>query len=173
VIKTDHISFKHLLEQKLHQTFQHNGLYKLLGLDYVIQYKRGVENRAADVLSRREHPTEEGNVLVVSALNPQWIEDLKESYKEDSWGQDMLLKHQLNEQLSDMVTVHCGFIRKKHKIYVGTNKEWRTKMIQVLHDSTIGGHLGILGTYQRVKKLFYWPKLKDDVHKWVQMCDIC
>lgn len=53
IIKTDHISLKHLLEQRLTHTLQHKILCKLLGLDYVIQYKKGVENRAADALSRR------------------------------------------------------------------------------------------------------------------------
>lgn len=46
-------------------------------------------------------------------------------------------------------------------------------MIQVLYDSSIGGHSEILGTYQRVKKLFYWPKLKEDVLQHVQQCDVC
>jgi Integrase core domain/Integrase zinc binding domain len=30
----------------------------------------------------------------------------------------------------------------------------------------------VLGTYQRVKKLFYWPKLKEGVLQHVQRCDI-
>ena len=54
VIKTDHISLKYLLEQKLNTSTQHKGLSKLLGLDYVIEYKRGSENRVADALSRKE-----------------------------------------------------------------------------------------------------------------------
>jgi hypothetical protein len=85
VIKTDHISLKHLLEERLHHTLQHNGLCKLLGLDYVIQYKRGEDNKAADALSRREYLPHERELAAVTTINPQWIDDLKESYTQDAW----------------------------------------------------------------------------------------
>jgi RNase H-like domain found in reverse transcriptase len=42
-IKTDQISHKYLLEQKIHTTLQHWGLSKLLGLDYTIEYKKGLK----------------------------------------------------------------------------------------------------------------------------------
>jgi len=33
IIRTDHVSFKHLLEQRLNHTLKHKGLCKLLFLD--------------------------------------------------------------------------------------------------------------------------------------------
>ena len=54
IIKTDHISLKYLLEQKINTASQHKGLSRLMGLDYAIEYKKGVDNRVADALSRRE-----------------------------------------------------------------------------------------------------------------------
>jgi RNase H-like domain found in reverse transcriptase len=64
IIKTDHISLKHLLEQRLTHSLQHKGLCKLLGLEYTVQYKKGVENKAADALSRRlEEDKEELNAV--------------------------------------------------------------------------------------------------------------
>ncbi len=52
IIKTDHESLKHLLEQRISTPMQQKGMLKLMGLDYVIQYKKGKENAAADALSR-------------------------------------------------------------------------------------------------------------------------
>jgi hypothetical protein len=76
--------------------------------------------------------------MVVTTLNPQWVEELKESYKKDAWAQGILLKHQQKEALPEDITVHCGIIRKKKtRIYVGSYREWRNKMIQILHDSNI------------------------------------
>ncbi|KAK4399252.1 Transposon Ty3-G Gag-Pol polyprotein [Sesamum angolense] len=42
-----------------------------------------------------------------------------------------------------------------------------------MHDSALGGHSGINGTYQRVKPLFYWPTLKGDINTWVKECEVC
>jgi Integrase zinc binding domain len=50
---------------------------------------------------------------------------------------------------------------------------WRGKIVQTFHDTSMGGHSGILGTYQRVKKLFYWPKLRQSVLEIVQKCNVC
>jgi len=52
IIKTDQKSLKHLLEQKISTPFQQFWLSKLMGFDYSIQYKSGVQNMAADNLSR-------------------------------------------------------------------------------------------------------------------------
>lgn len=70
-IITDHKSLTHLADQKLQQCLQHKVFIKLLGLQYKIQYREGVENRAADALSRQ--PQEEFTAAVSVAI-PKWLE---------------------------------------------------------------------------------------------------
>lgn len=43
-------------------------------------------------------------------------------------------------------------------MYIGTSGGWREKILKEIHDSSIGKHSEILGTHQRLKKSFYWPK---------------
>lgn len=52
-ILTDHKSLIHLGEQRLHEGLQQKAFIKLLGLQYKILYKKGLENKAADALSRQ------------------------------------------------------------------------------------------------------------------------
>jgi len=52
IIKADQKSLKHLLEQKISTPFQQFWLSKLMGFDYTIHYKSGVQNVVADSLSR-------------------------------------------------------------------------------------------------------------------------
>jgi RNase H-like domain found in reverse transcriptase len=73
VIKTDHISLKYLLEQRLNHTLQHKGLCKLLGLDYVIQYKKRVDNKVVDALLRREIVQEDSTNMAITEINPVWL----------------------------------------------------------------------------------------------------
>jgi hypothetical protein len=63
----------------------------------------------------------------------------------------------LNKTKGDLITVHEGIIKHKDKIYVGTQENWRIKVIQSLHNSSISGHSRILGTYYRVKLIFIGP----------------
>ena len=44
------------------------------------------------------------------------------------------------------------------------------KIILEFHTSPLGGHLGFLKTYQRVKKEFSWDGLKSDIQKFVAEC---
>jgi hypothetical protein len=55
-IHTDHKSLTQLNEQRLHTVWQHKVFTKLLGLQYKIIYRKGVENSVADGLSRKAHP---------------------------------------------------------------------------------------------------------------------
>lgn len=52
VIYTVQCSLVHLEEQRLTTPWQQKAFTKLLGLCYCIKYKKGVENSAADALSR-------------------------------------------------------------------------------------------------------------------------
>lgn len=51
-IKTDHWALKYLTEQKISNLQQQKWISKLLGYNYTIVYRKGVENKVADALSR-------------------------------------------------------------------------------------------------------------------------
>ena len=80
VIKTDHKSLKFLLQQKLYTQLQKKGMTKLMGLDYIIQYKKGKENIAINALYRCQ---EKGELSAISTLVPDWYWDVASSYESD------------------------------------------------------------------------------------------
>ena len=53
VLRTDHKSLTNLTDQRLHTDWQRKALTKMMGLQYSIQYKKGINNGAADALSRK------------------------------------------------------------------------------------------------------------------------
>ncbi|KAJ3704209.1 hypothetical protein LUZ61_007914 [Rhynchospora tenuis] len=175
IIRTDQISLKYLLEQRLTHAIQQKGLCKLLGLDYKVEYKKGKLNKVADALSRVEKPVEEdiGELNAVSELVPEWVKEITLSYEGDEWVNGIKEKLQKGELDVEKYTMHQGVIRYKNRICVGKNQQWREKLIREVHDSNLGGHSGVLGTYQRCKKMFYWPGLKASIHEHVRSCEVC
>ena len=49
----------------------------------------------------------------------------------------------------------------------------RESVLEVAHDSILGGHLATKNTYDRVTSNFFWPGAYDDVSRYCQSCDIC
>lgn len=52
MVRTDQKSFKFLLEQQIIAGDYHKWVAKLIGYDFVIEHKKGLENTAAEALSR-------------------------------------------------------------------------------------------------------------------------
>ncbi|MCH96095.1 hypothetical protein A2U01_0017078, partial [Trifolium medium] len=71
VVYTDHKSLKHFLKQRVTSPDQQCWLAKLLGYQFEVKYKAGLDNKAADALSRCHG---ELNVMVSS---PKWLEGHK------------------------------------------------------------------------------------------------
>jgi hypothetical protein len=67
-IATDQKSLIHLGEQILANGVQHKAFVKISGLQYKIQYKKGLENRATNALSKK---TSHSEVWAISASKPR------------------------------------------------------------------------------------------------------
>jgi hypothetical protein len=64
---------------------------KLLGLNYRIVYtKKGVDNGAADALSRKAHSS--ACCLAISSCQPQWLAQLQQIYEGDPYTADIIAK---------------------------------------------------------------------------------
>ena len=67
------MSLKFFSQQKLHTNLQKKGMAKLMGLNFVIQYRKGKENVAVDALLRCY---EEGDCGAITTLVLDWYQEV-------------------------------------------------------------------------------------------------
>ena len=58
-----------------------------------------------------------------------------------------------------------------HQILVP--KAYRPEILNLAHETPMSGHLGIIKTYHKILKHFYWPGLKSDVSQHCKSCHTC
>ena len=94
-MRTDHQSLKFLLEQRIATPAQQKWLAKLLGHAFIVEYKKGVENKVANALSRRsdyipmlsqhDKSSKASCLLLLSIPDPTWLHILRDSYSQDQF----------------------------------------------------------------------------------------
>jgi len=170
IIRTDYQSLAYLTEQNLHSELQRKAMTRLMGLQFRVVYRKGWENPAADALSRVGHMMA---IQAMSSVQPQWIQEVTNSYVTDKEAQDLLARLILVSPDIHGFSLDNGVIRQHGKIWVGHNSAVQTRIIAAMHASPVGGHSGQKATFPRVSNMFAWKGLKRDVVNFVQQCGVC
>lgn len=170
LIRTDQRSIKYILDQRMGIESQNNWLHKLVDYSFKVEYKKGIENSAADGLSRREDEcSNKGVTLIV----PKWLDDAKSMVAQslyflklkDQWRQGTLAteKYKLRNEL--------WFY--KGRVLVDANSEFCKKILHDFHSSPAGGHSGYHKTLKKVRAVFWWEGMKHTIKTFIRECDIC
>ena len=85
IIRTDHSALAHISDQRLVTPWQRRAYTKLMGLQYKVVYRKGVENIAAGDLSRRDV-----EVSAITITTPVWLEEVVKGYQNDDKAQTIL-----------------------------------------------------------------------------------
>lgn len=113
-IYTDQKSLAQLDTQHLHTAQQQKVFTKILGFQYKVVYKKGVENCAADALSR--HPAPPTQLMHISSVVPQWLTSVVDSYSAHSQAQELLQQLSLSTHPVGHYSLHQGVIKYKNMI---------------------------------------------------------
>ena len=156
--------------------------------DLSVVYKKGSELYIADTLSRayldETSPDLEGDyeVLMVIPITPPKIEQLRQETATDPALQKLTQTIQAGWPeylkdvhpdlrpyfgLRDQLSVHDGIVFKGEKIVVPL--PLRPDYLNQIHK----GHPGSEATKRRIRELFYWPAMNNDIEKLVVECPVC
>ncbi|KAD6454919.1 hypothetical protein E3N88_09625 [Mikania micrantha] len=127
-ISKDHKSLKNMLDQKITTPLQQTWLAKLLGYDYEIHYKKGVEHSAADALSRMEGLTI--FQMGLSSLDRYYGQKFKEGDQIiQRWIQDLQQGHVIPHMAWDVNT-----LKRKNKVVIGNDEALKQELMTLCHD---------------------------------------
>ena len=108
---------------------------------------------------------------------------LKESPIKPKWSEISMLSSETKTLINDwdrLIFENSLLCRKweskdghKHWLQIIVPTKYRDQILQQLHDSATGGHLGFWRTYNKIQVRFYWPKLREYIKLWVQTCKPC
>ncbi|XP_070011785.1 uncharacterized protein [Nicotiana sylvestris] len=140
-----------------------------MAFDFSIEYKKGNENKAADALFRNE----EAKLLDISLLSPNdpLYAQIKEIWSSDAALHELITKLQVQPFRS--YTWINYQLRWKGRLVVGADHQLRQSIIRLWHSTPQGGHSGMDATIKRLKSLFFWKTLSQDIREFINKCDIC
>ncbi|PNY13662.1 retrotransposon-related protein [Trifolium pratense] len=171
IVYTDHKSLKHFLQQRVSSPDQQCWLAKLLGYQFEVKYKPGIENRAADALSRCVDVGEMNTIISF----PLWSDrqQLLDELAQDVYIQKLAQEVQNSSTSKPGFHIKQGVLLYHDRLVISPNSPSIPWLLEEFHNTPSGGHSGFLRTYRRLADSLYWVGMQKSVRDYVRSCDVC
>jgi hypothetical protein len=169
IIRTNHCSLKHLLDQRLSTIPQHTWVSKLFGYSFQVQYKAGTQNTASDALSRRDEQEVHTRIHAIS-----WPEfELFDAFRKEATQllEIITKRKEIEEGTAGAAwSLVDGFVLHQGRIFVLTSSALWPQVLATAHGA---GHEGAQKTLHRLRASFYNPNANKLVREFVKRCSVC
>lgn len=170
VVRTDQKSLKFLLELRIIEGDCQKWVTKLLSYDFTIEYKKGTENTAADALSRLPAALELGVLNIVNDMN---IRVFVEQVDTDAELKTDREKLQRSEVAPVGYSLHEDLLLYNNRLVVPSSSLIIPLLLQEFHNNPMGGHNGVLKTYEQLAREVNWKWMKALMLTYVLDCTVC
>lgn len=168
---TDHYSLLWLYNLKSPSPRLGRWAVRLSQFNFEVIHKKGILNVVPDGLSRAPIEVNILNVSVEDLQEDQWYKKMsdhinKEPARYPDWmiKDGYIYKHIGSGNSIDTNLPEWKMVVPKHQ---------RKHILKKCHDESVSAHLGFFKTLNRIKELYYWPKMRYTVKKYVNNCNVC
>eukprot|EP00731_Ephydatia_muelleri_P034012 Em0044g32a len=157
IVRTDHSALRWLRSFKDPQGQVARWLEILAEFDFDVIHRPGLRHGNADALSRiqcKQCGMHNGIAMPCLFHNAFGAVNVRDGV--------------LFRQWEDVPGKGCN----KH-LQLVVPRSWIGSVLQQLHSSPSGGHLGMFKTLEKVRSRFYWPGQRHDIEDWCRACELC
>jgi hypothetical protein len=151
---------------------QRRWLELLKDYDCEILYHPGKANVVADALSRKEDhapiKVQAMKIVVSSSVIGQIKEAQEEALKEEN-----IRKSRIKGQVHKLATDSRGLKTRWGRVWIPPNCAFKEKLLDEGHKSRYSIHPGATKMYRDLKTNYWWPGMKRDVARYIEMCSTC
>lgn len=174
---TDHYSLLWLNNLRDPQGRLARWALRLQPYDFDLEHRKGKENVVPDLLSRSAaaEPDESFHcdVIVPVEVKDKWYVKMLKNVKThvQNYPEWRVKDHQLWKKVNNQGTLSGEDDLSSWKLVLP--KEARALACEECHDQPMAGHLGTFKTYKRLQMKYYWPKMRQDIAKYISRCKVC
>lgn len=174
VILTDHKSHQELMTQPVQSPEQHVYLTKLLGYNYIIQYKVWHNNMVEDALSRLHEPGHTEEVfLIVSMPHPKFPEEQKKELYASAEFQNLMHRVHSEPSQYQAFKIRDDLLLYQGRIRVNRDNPFIPLLLEEYHKSPLGGHMGLAKTLCHLWQSFFRDSMRRDAQQYIKECQDC
>lgn len=120
---------------------------KLLGYNFEVQFRPGLENKAADALLRLPLTTHLASLTTLAILD---FETVQKEMSEDQKLQQIVFDLLEDPASHSKFSIHQDTLLYKGHLVLSADSKLLPTVLHTYHDSVFGGHFGFLRTYKQM-----------------------